>query len=355
MNSKIRVAVIYGGRSTEHSVSCVSAGAIMANLDPAKYEIIPIGITKDGAWTQGVTSGLEIYNRMLPEVAMGDELTLSLNPATKGTFYNLSKGGVHAQVDVILPVLHGPFGEDGTIQGLFELSGVPYAGAGVLASAASMDKEYTKKLLAAEGIPVAAQVVLTGARELQEEEKHSLGLPVFVKPARGGSSIGVSRVSDWSELAAALDVAFATDSKVLIEPEIVGQEVEIGVLQYADGSLLASEPALLAGIADSEDGFYSFDTKYLDDVVTAQIPAPLEPAVTLEIKEMALEAFRALDCAGLSRVDFFVTESGAIVNEVNTFPGFTPISMYPQVLAHSGVEYTRLLDCLIEQALGSAA
>ena len=353
MNSKIRVAVVYGGRSPEHSVSCVSAGAIMANLDCNRYEFVPVGITKDGMWTQGTSEGLEINNRVLPQVEERDELILSLNPATKGRIYNLSTAKVHAQVDVILPVLHGPFGEDGTIQGLFELSGVPYVGAGVLASAASMDKEYTKKLLAAEGIPVAPQVVLDGGRELSEDEKDRLGLPVFVKPARGGSSIGVSRVSDWGELNSALEVAYASDTKVLIEPEIVGQEVEIGVLEYANGSLLASDPALLEGIAESAEGFYSFETKYLDDVVTAQIPAPLEQAVTQRLKDMAIAAFRALGCAGLARVDFFVTEDSLYVNEINTFPGFTPISMYPQVLAHSGVDYVHLLDTLIDQALAT--
>lgn len=351
MNEKIRVAVIYGGLSTEHSVSCVSAGAIMAHLDLEKYDVVPIGITREGAWTPGVTEGLEITDRVLPEVTLGDELTLSLNPATKGQFYNTSTGELHAEVDVIFPVLHGRFGEDGTVQGLFELSQVPYVGTGVLSSAAGMDKEFTKKLMVAEGLPVTPEVILRDRDELTAAEQAELGLPVFVKPARGGSSIGVSKVSAWNELPVAVALARESDDKVIVEAEQVGDEVEVGVLQYPDGSLYASVPAKLNNTEESDEGFYGFETKYLDDVVTPTIPAPYEPALIQQIKDMAIETFRALDCEGLARVDFFVTEEGPQLNEINTMPGFTPISMYPQVFAASGVPYSELLDVMIAQAL----
>lgn len=352
MTSKTRVAVVYGGRSTEHSVSCVSAGAIMAHLDADKYDIVPIGITREGAWTPGTREGLAIVDGRLPEVTMGDELAISLNPATRGQVFNVSTGELHAEFDVVFPVLHGPYGEDGTVQGMLELAGIPYVGPGVLASAAGMDKEFTKKLAVAEGIPVTAEVILRdGRRELTEAEKAELGLPVFVKPARGGSSIGISKVNSWDEFPAAAALAYDNDSKVIVEAQIVGQEVEVGVLQYPDGSLLASVPALLNGIENSPEGFYGFETKYLDDVVTASIPAPLEPAVIQQLKDLAIHAFRACDCKGLSRVDFFVTPEGPFFNEINTMPGFTPISMYPQVFAASGVPYEELLDTLIQTAL----
>lgn len=348
---KTRVAVVYGGRSTEHSVSCVSAGAIMAHLDRDKYDIVPIGITQDGTWTRGVDSGLEIVGGKLPTVAYDDELSLSLNPATRGQIYNVTRGQLHATVDVIFPVLHGPYGEDGTVQGLFELSDIPYVGTGVLSSAAGMDKEFTKKLMVAAGLPVTAEVILRERAALTDAEKANLGLPVFVKPARGGSSIGVSKVTDWDQLPAAVALARQSDDKVVVEAEIVGAEVEVGVLEYPDGSLLASVPAMLNGTGSSAEGFYGFETKYLDNVVTATIPAPFEPAVIQQLKDMAIETFQALECTGLSRVDFFVTDHGPVLNEINTLPGFTPISMYPQVFAATGVPYETLLDTLIATAL----
>ncbi|WP_408931535.1 D-alanine--D-alanine ligase family protein [Corynebacterium sp. YSMAA1_1_D6] len=347
----VRVAVVYGGRSSEHSVSCISAGAIMAHLDPAKYEVLPIGITQDGTWTQGTREGLDIVDGRLPEVELQDELALSLNPSTRGRIHNVTRHEHYAEVDVIMPVLHGPFGEDGTVQGLFELSGIPYVGAGVLASAAGMDKEFAKKLLVAEGLPVAPQVVLSGETTLEKEQKERLGLPVFVKPARGGSSIGVSKVSSWGDFGAAVKLAYESDDKVLVEPEINGAEVEVGVLEHPDGSLQASVPAQLLGTTDSDEGFYDFDAKYIDEGVSAQIPAPLGEERSAEIRQRAVEAFRALGAAGLSRVDFFVTEDAYFINEINTFPGFTPISMYPQVFAAVGVSYEELLDTLIQTAL----
>lgn len=351
MTSKTRVAVIYGGKSTEHSVSCVTAGAIMNNLDPQRYEIVPIAITREGTWTIGVTEGLEIKDGKLPEVEEADELTVSLNPQGVGQIHNVTRGTLHAEVDVAFPALHGVNGEDGTIQGVFEMAGIPYVGPGVMASAVGMDKEFMRKLMAAEGLPVTRDVILRGRTELTEEEKDFLGLPVFVKPARGGSSIGVSKVSSWDELDTAIAEAAKSDDKVIVEAELVGAEVEVGVLEYPDGKLVASVPAKLNGTEESEEGFYGFDTKYLDNTVTATIPAPFDDDTIKSIQDLAIETFKSLNCEGLSRIDFFVTDNGPMINEINTLPGFTPISMYPQVFLASGVTYPELLDTLLATAL----
>ena len=351
MTSKTRVAVIYGGKSTEHSVSCVTAGAIMNNLDPQRYEIVPIAITREGTWTIGVTEGLEIKDGKLPEVEEADELTVSLNPQGAGQIHNVTRGTLHAEVDVAFPALHGVNGEDGTIQGVFEMAGIPYVGPGVMASAVGMDKEFMRKLMAAEGLPVNRDVILRGRTELTEEEKDFLGLPVFVKPARGGSSIGVSKVSSWDELDTAIAEAAKSDDKVIVEAELIGAEVEVGVLEYPDGKLVASVPAKLNGTEDSEEGFYGFDTKYLDNTVTATIPAPFDDDTIKSIQDLAIETFKSLNCEGLSRIDFFVTDTGPMINEINTLPGFTPISMYPQVFLASGVSYPELLDTLLATAL----
>lgn len=351
MTSKTRVAVIYGGKSTEHSVSCVTAGAIMSNLDPQRYEIVPIAITREGTWTIGVTEGLEIKDGKLPEVEEADELTVSLNPQGVGQIHNVTRGTLHAEVDVAFPALHGVNGEDGTIQGVFEMAGIPYVGPGVMASAVGMDKEFMRKLMAAEGLPVTRDVILRGRTELTEEEKDFLGLPVFVKPARGGSSIGVSKVSSWDELDTAIAEAAKSDDKVIVEAELVGAEVEVGVLEYPDGKLVASVPAKLNGTEESEEGFYGFDTKYLDNTVTATIPAPFDDDTIKSIQDLAIETFKSLNCEGLSRIDFFVTDNGPMINEINTLPGFTPISMYPQVFLASGVTYPELLDTLLATAL----
>ncbi len=254
-------------------------------------------------------------------------------------------------IDVVFPVLHGPYGEDGTIQGLLELAGVPYVGAGVLASAAGMDKEFTKKLLAAEGLPVGRYVVLrSGRATLTAAEKDVLGLPVFVKPARAGSSLGVSRVDAWDDLDAAIAAARLADPKVLVEAAVIGREIECGVLEYPDGRLQASSTAEIHLGADF--AFYDFTAKYLDDAATFDIPASLNPEVAATVREYAIRAFQALDAQGLARVDFFVTADGEVsINEVNTMPGFTPISMYPRMFAADGVSYPELLQVLIRTAL----
>lgn len=350
--SKIRIAVVYGGRSSEHSISCISAGAVMSHLDPERYEVTPVGISPDGVWTTGATDYSELVARgeVLPQVTVCEELSLSLNPLQRGQLRTAS-GELHATVDVVLPILHGPFGEDGTIQGLFEIADIPYVGPGVLASAAGMDKEFTKKLMVAEGLPVTPEAVLRSGDSLSAAERERLGLPVFIKPARGGSSIGISKVDEDSLIDDAIAEARKFDDKVIVEAMIHGVEVEVGVLEYPDGSVAASAPAQLNGIEDSEEGFYGFETKYLDNVVTATIPAPFDEETTHQLQEMAIAAFRAVNCKGLARVDFFVTEAGPVLNEINTMPGFTPISMYPQVFAASGVDYAKLLDTLIATAL----
>ena len=348
----IKIAIIYGGRSSEHSVSCISACAIMSHLDPEKYELYPIGITQQGTWTVGESDPekLRSTDGVMPTVTLTKEVSLAVDPACRGQF-RFADGSEHVTVDVIFPVLHGLYGEDGTIQGLFELSGVPYVGTGVLSSACGMDKEYTKKLLAAEGLPVGKEVILRGEETLTQADCQLLGLPVYVKPARGGSSIGISRVTRWEDMDAALREARQYDTKVIVESEIIGDEVECGVLEYPDGTVVASVPAQLVNTSVGHEGFYGFDAKYVDGDVSAMIPAPLDDAATRLIQSLAREAFQALQCSGLARVDFFVTQAGPVLNEVNTMPGFTPISMYPQVFAASGVPYAELLDTLIARAL----
>jgi D-alanine-D-alanine ligase len=258
---------------------------------------------------------------------------------------------------VVFPVLHGPYGEDGTVQGLFELAGKPYVGAGVLASAAGMDKEFTKKLLAAEGLPVGDMVVLRpGVATVSEEQRARLGLPVFVKPARAGSSVGITKVTDWAALPAAIETARKHDPKVLVEAALPGREIECGVLEFPDGSLRASVPAEIRLVASADGGsvpeFYDFQAKYLDDVCEFDVPAKLDDATADQIRELAVAAFTALDCQGLARVDFFVPKHGTpVLNEINTMPGFTPISMYPRMWAVTGVDYSSLLSTLIDTAL----
>jgi D-alanine-D-alanine ligase len=352
---KTRVAVVFGGRSTEHTISCVSAGSVLANLDPDRFEIVPIGITRDGGWVLGTSDPktLEIRGRELPSVDAGQALVLAGDP-TRHELVGLDDGTeALGGVDVVFPVLHGAFGEDGTIQGLLELAGIPYVGAGVLASAAAMDKEYAKKLLAAEGLPVGHYVVLRrGQATLSEADRQALGLPVFVKPARAGSSIGISKVTAWDQLDAAIARARQTDPKVLVEAAVSGREVECGVLEFPDGRVEASLPAEIRVLSEAEGAWYDFETKYLGEDAELDIPAKLDDAVTERLRALAVRAFGALDCQGLARVDFFVGEDGEpIINEVNTMPGFTATSAYPKMWAVTGLDYRTLLTTLVETAL----
>jgi len=353
---RIRVAVVFGGQSTEHTVSCVSAASVLANLDRERFEVLPVGITPDGAWVLGPAdpATLAIEGRTMPTITAGTALTLPADP-TAANLVVLERGRegeILSAVDVVFPVLHGAYGEDGTIQGLLEMVGLPYAGAGVLASAVAMDKEFTKKLLIADGLPVHPYETLRrGETTLSDEQRDRLGLPVFVKPARAGSSTGITKVSDWADLDAAIATAREIDPKVLVEAMIVGREIECGVLEFPDGRVEASLPVEIRILDESLD-FYDFETKYLDDKAELDIPAKLDDAVTERLRAMAIKAFRALDCQGLARVDFFVCPDGELViNELNTMPGFTPTSAYPKMWAVTGIDYPTLLSTLIDTAI----
>lgn len=349
--------MVFGGRSSEHAVSCVSAGSVLAHLDPERFEVVPVGITPGGAWVLAADGAeqLKIADRALPSVAERPaDLTLVAGEGA-GELVSLhadDAGSLLSAVDVVFPVLHGPFGEDGTIQGLLEMAGVPYVGAGVLASAAGMDKEFAKKLLRAEGLPVGDfHVVRRGSDTVPDEVLDRLGLPLFVKPARGGSSIGITRVTSRDGVAGAVVAAREYDPKVIVEAAIAGREVEIGVLERPDGSVSASEIAEISMSADTEHAFYDFETKYLDDRAQYTIPADLPADATAEIKRLAVDAFGAMDCQGLARVDFFYTTDGPVINEINTMPGFTSTSMYPRMWDAAGVGYADLLTTLVETAI----
>jgi D-alanine-D-alanine ligase len=361
---RVRVAVVFGGRSNEHAISCVSAGSILRNLDPERFDVVAVGITPDGSWvlTDGDPDALAITNRQLPGVSpeSGTELTLAADPLRAGELVSLAPGGaeVLASVDVVFPVLHGPYGEDGTIQGLLELAGVPYVGAGVLASAAGMDKEFTKKLLVAEALPIGGYAVLRAPQStLDGGQRERLGLPVFVKPARGGSSIGVSRVTTWEQLPAAIAEARRHDPKVIVEAAVIGRELECGVLEFPDGTVQASTlgEIRVVGVRGREDPFYDFSAKYLEDSAELDVPAKVHDELSDAVRAMAIAAFRAIDGQGLARVDFFLTEEGPLINEINTMPGFTTISMFPRMWAASGVDYPTLLATMVDTALARGA
>src|SRR5215211_4857059 len=361
MGDKVRVAVVFGGRSAEHAISCVSAGSVIAALDPDRYEVVPVGITPDGGWVLAdPDQRLAITDGKLPEVTGGTAVSLVGDPAGRGLAVldpRAAIGPAFTAVDVVFPVLHGAFGEDGTIQGLLEMAGLPYVGSGVFASAASMDKEFTKKLLAAAGLPQGDHVVLrdaTGAVSadpdlLDEAARERLGLPVFVKPSRAGSSIGITKVSDWAQFPAAVD------PKVVVEASVPGREVECGVLAGVGGGLpeasLPAEIRLRPGV-----DWYDFSAKYLDDSVDFDVPAGLTPEQVAAVQAASLRAYQAMDCQGLARVDFFLGtgpdgRDRLVINEVNTMPGFTPISMFPRMWAASGVSYPELVDRLVRSAL----
>jgi D-alanine-D-alanine ligase len=370
MGDKVRVAVVFGGRSAEHAISCVSAGSVIAALDPDRYEVVPVGITPDGGWVLAdPDQRLAIADGDLPEVSGGTAVSLVGDPGGRGLAVldpAAAIGPALTEVDVVFPVLHGAYGEDGTIQGLLEMSGLPYVGSGVFASAASMDKEFTKKLLAAAGLPQGDHVVLrdaTGAvcadpAMLDEAARERLGLPVFVKPSRAGSSIGITKVTDWAQFPEAVATAAAVDPKVIVEASVPGREIECGVLASRGTGLpeasLPAEIRLRAGV-----DWYDFSAKYLDDSVDFDVPADLTPEQTAAVQEASRRAYLAMDCRGLARVDFFLetTPDGGdhlVINEVNTMPGFTPISMFPRMWAASGVAYPELVDRLIESALASS-
>lgn len=331
--ARIRIAVLFGGPSSEHDVSCGSAASIVQFLDRDRFEVTPIRVTRDGMWAVGKDD---------PAVAVVDvPALLEMTPLTRpDSVWSLAVAlEALSQVDVVLPAFHGRFGADGTVQALLELIGVPYVGNGIASSAVAMDKAWTKVLLSAAGLVVADGVLLEGlADDLPEAVRDVLGLPVFVKPAREGSSIGVSRVDQWSELDAALAIARECDSRVLVEAAVSGREVDIAVLQRPNGEVVCGPPLEIR-------------------LEALQIPADLDPEVTAALQEQAIQAFRALGCTGLLRVDFFLRPNGdrlqPIVNEVNTFPGFTSVSQYPQIWKAAGLDFTDLLSAMVDTALAT--
>jgi D-alanine-D-alanine ligase len=360
--ARIRLAVVFGGRSTEHSVSCVSAGSVLAAVDRERYDVVPIGISHEGRWVLAADEPekLAITGGALPEVEeSGAAVVLSGDPTSRGLSVR-EPGKVPQElghVDVVLPLLHGPYGEDGTIQGLFELAGIPYVGSGVFASAAAMDKGHMKSLLQAAGLPVGPYAVVTPRAWERDpaavrETVAALGFPVFVKPARAGSSIGISKVRGPEELDAAIEAAREHDPRVVVEAAVEGREIECGVLEGMDGDgPEASVPAEV--VVGGGHEFYDFAAKYLPDEGTELVvPADLPDRVVDEVRELACRAFDALSCEGLARVDFFVRpDHTVLVNEVNTMPGFTPASMFPLMWRASGLDYPALVDRLVQTAL----
>jgi D-alanine-D-alanine ligase len=357
---KLRVAVLFGGRSTEHSISCITAGSVLAALDPERYDVVPIGITREGRWVLASDdpAKFQIQGGELPEVAASDASVVLAADPTAPELLVFEPGVVPrilADVDVVFPLLHGPYGEDGTVQGLLELAGIPYVGAGVLSSAVAMDKHYMKLVLHGGGLPDIPHVVVRSRewhddRSAVRESVASLGFPVFVKPARGGSSIGISKVHDAGELDDAIELARRSDPKVIVEAMIEGREIEVGVLEGIDGG--PPDVSLAAEITVRDREFYDFEAKYLDADTDIAVPASLSADIEAQIRRFAVMAFEALSCEGLARVDFFVTSANRVlVNEVNTMPGFTPTSVFPRVWAASGLDYPALLDRLIQTAL----
>jgi D-alanine-D-alanine ligase len=360
---KPRVAVVFGGRSSEHAISCVTAGSVLAAIDHEAYDVIPVGIARDGRWVleSGDPERLRIESAdALPSVD-SSRAPVSLSRAEHSADLVVSEPSspprTLGEVDVVFPLLHGPWGEDGTIQGMLEMAGVRYVGAGVLASAISMDKAYAKVVLNAAGLPTMPSVVIT-ERDWREDREGArarvadLGYPAFVKPSRGGSSFGISKAHDASELDEAVAEAQRHDPKVMVEACAAGaREIECGVLGTVDGPPDTSVPAEVRVGGDHE--FYDFAAKYLPEETTElDVPADLPADVAARVREISARAFEAVGCEGLARVDFFVLPDGRlVVNEINTMPGFTPTSMFPRMWAATGLDYPALVDRLIRLAL----
>jgi len=338
--SKTKVAIICGGRSSEHEISCISANGVLQAIDRNLFDIELIGITKSGKWLHlPKDANFMVVNGVLPIIPEnGVEVSI--------TSQGLIAGGKNLAIDVVFPVLHGPYGEDGTIQGLLEIISLRYVGSGVLASAVCMDKSYAKPIFAAAGLKVAPGIVVTSKKF---ELPSSLSVPLFVKPARSGSSRGTSKVNQISELAGAVEHALTFDSKVIIEQAVVGKEIECAVLE-SDEKLTVSAVGEIA--ISKEFEFYDFQAKYLDNSMKLLVPANLPKGVEDEIKKAALIAFSAAGCEGLARIDFFYSNTGeVIINEINTMPGFTPTSVYPKLIEESGVDYQLLITKLIKTAM----
>ena len=366
LSAKPRVLVLFGGRSSEHAVSCVTAAGVLEAIDRSKYEVVPVGIAKNGQWSLVSLdpSQWSLRSTVRPEVPVSPESVVLATASDGGAAQELVATATERMprslgaVDVVLPLLHGPFGEDGTLQGMLEMADIRYVGAGVLASAVGMDKHYMKVVFASAGLSVGPYEVLTDREWSRNrsgclERAGKLEFPVFVKPARAGSSMGISRAASPAELEAAVETARQFDPKVIVEAGITGREIEVAVLQ---GRGLDEPRTSLPGevaVQPGEHEWYDFEAKYVDGAAAElSCPADLPPDVTDRVRALAAHAFDALGTEGLARVDFFYTPAGElIINEINTMPGFTPISMYPQMWAKSGLTYTELIDELIELAL----
>jgi D-alanine-D-alanine ligase len=361
---KPRVAVVFGGRSNEHAISCSTAGSVLQAIDKDRYDVVPVGITRDGRWVleSGDPARLAITSAdALPEVD-GSRANVALANDRQGSELVVHEPGsvprTLGEVDAVFPLLHGPWGEDGTIQGLLEMAGVRYVGAGVLASAVGMDKHYMKIVFQSQGLPVLPYTVITTRlwetdRAACHESVDSLGYPVFVKPCRGGSSIGISKVHDSSELDAAVEEARRHDPKVLVEVAAEGgREIECGVIQ-GFGSNPPDASVVAEIVIDDSHEFYDFAAKYLPEEHTElSVPADLPEPIVARVRELSVLAFEALSCEGLARVDFFLLpDDRLVINEINTMPGFTPSSMFPRMWAASGLDYPRLVDRLVQLAL----
>ena len=346
--ARTRVIVLFGGRSVEHNVSLVSARAIIQALDPEQYQVIPVAVTKDGQWLPPAASAALLPPGTLPDA--GPAANGHRNPTAVVTEQPSS---VFPEADVLFPVIHGTHGEDGTVQGLLELANLPYVGAGVLASALGMDKDLMKRVFRGAGLPVAPFITFRRdaweghPADVEQAVTHSLGFPCFVKPANGGSSVGISKVNHPTELRPALDLAFSLDRKAIVEQGVAARELECSVLGNDDP--IAS---VVGEVAPTRE-FYDYEAKYHDDSTRLIIPANIPDAVSAKVRALAVQAFQAIDCAGMARVDFFYqpSDGAVLVNEINTIPGFTPVSMYPRMWEASGLSYGPLLHRLIELAL----
>ena len=351
-DKKIKVAILFGGQSAEHEISLQSAKNVAAAIDRRKYDVVLVGITKTGRWYLCEESNFVLHAdspRLIKLQKTGDSLALCLGGGA-GRFISLFDNREIGPIDVVFPVLHGPFGEDGTVQGLLKLANMPFVGAGVLGSAVGMDKEVMKRLLREAHIPVADFVVLNRSKAGEidfETVKKRLGQPMFVKPANLGSSVGISKVKNEDEFGEAVALALKYDNKILVEEYIEGREIECSVL--GNENPIASVP----GEIIPRHEFYSYDSKYIDENGAAlEIPAGLSDNVTKKVQACAVKAFEVLCCEGMARVDFFVRKNGdVIVNEINTIPGFTKISMYPKLWEASGISYSELIDRLIQLAI----
>ncbi|HLW79767.1 MAG TPA: D-alanine--D-alanine ligase family protein [Terriglobia bacterium] len=359
MKKKIRLGILFGGRSGEHEVSLTSAASVLQALDPEKYDVVPIGITREGRWLVGTSADHllpGVLENGLPVTASIDPTgprLIPLSPEPAALRKSAGHDSSRPEIDVIFPVLHGTFGEDGTVQGLLELAGIPYVGAGVLASAVGMDKDVMKRLFRDARLPVVKWVTVlrsdweSRSAKVRDQAERKIGYPMFVKPANLGSSVGISKAHNAKELGPALDLAASYDRKILVERAVDAREIECSVLGNERPE--ASVPGEVVPVNE----FYDYEAKYLKEGSELIIPAKLRPRQTKRVQQLAVRAFQAVDGAGMARVDFLLDRrtAGLFVNEINTIPGFTPISMYPKLWEASGLPYAKLVDRLVELAL----